>query len=147
MPGRVRDDELAPRGREVAVRDVDGDALFALGLQAVGQQREIDMPVRGAIDAALLHRGKLVFVHALGVVQQAADQRRLAVVHAAGRGEAQHLLAKMRFEKLLEPSMRRCSGSVQCSAHLEVALPLLHFHRAFFVVIDGAVLALAAAEA
>ena len=33
-------------GREVAVRDVDGDALLALGLQAVGQQREVDLAAR-----------------------------------------------------------------------------------------------------
>jgi hypothetical protein len=35
VPGRVDDDERAPLGREVAVRDVDRDALLALGLQAV----------------------------------------------------------------------------------------------------------------
>ena len=41
---RVGEDELPPRGREIAVRDVDRDALLALGLQAVGEQREIDRP-------------------------------------------------------------------------------------------------------
>ena len=45
-----------------------------------------------AIDLALLHRGELVFEHGLAVVEQAADQRGLAVVHAAGRGEAQKVL-------------------------------------------------------
>ncbi len=40
---RVGDDELALRRREVAVGDVDGDALLALGLQAVGEQREVDL--------------------------------------------------------------------------------------------------------
>ena len=39
---RVGDDELALVGREEAVGDVDGDALLALGLQAVDQQREVD---------------------------------------------------------------------------------------------------------
>ena len=39
---RVGDDELALRRREVAIGDVDGDALFAFGAQAVRQQREID---------------------------------------------------------------------------------------------------------
>src|SRR5690606_21487429 len=34
VAGRVGDDELAFGRGEVAVRDVDGDALFALGLQA-----------------------------------------------------------------------------------------------------------------
>ena len=37
---RVGDDELALVGREVAVGDVDGDALLALGLEAVGEQRK-----------------------------------------------------------------------------------------------------------
>ena len=32
VAGRVGEDELAPRGREVAIGDVDGDALLALGL-------------------------------------------------------------------------------------------------------------------
>jgi hypothetical protein len=42
---RVGDDVLARAGGEVAVGDVDGDALFALGLQAVGEQREVDAPM------------------------------------------------------------------------------------------------------
>jgi hypothetical protein len=40
---RVGDDELAPRRREVAVGDVDGDALLALGFEAVGEQREVEL--------------------------------------------------------------------------------------------------------
>ena len=39
---RVGDDELALVGREEAIRDVDRDALLALGRQAVDQQREIE---------------------------------------------------------------------------------------------------------
>ena len=39
VAGGVGDDELALRGREVPVGDVDRDALLALGPQAVGQQR------------------------------------------------------------------------------------------------------------
>ena len=42
VAGRVRDDELAARRGKIAVGDVDGDALLALGAQAVGEQREID---------------------------------------------------------------------------------------------------------
>ena len=41
VAGRVGDDELARRRREVAVGDVDRDALLALGAQAVGEQREV----------------------------------------------------------------------------------------------------------
>ena len=77
------------RGRgEIAVGDVDGDALLAFGAQAVGEQREIDRAA-GAIDFALLHGGELVFEDGLAVVEQAADQGGFAVVDAAGGGEAQ----------------------------------------------------------
>src|SRR5439155_17936589 len=38
VAGGVGDDELAPGGGEVAVGDVDGDALLALGAQPVGEQ-------------------------------------------------------------------------------------------------------------
>ena len=90
-PGRVGDDELAPRGREVAVRDVDRDALLALGGEAVGEEREIERlpaPLRRALD-----RGELVGEDRLGVVEQAADQRALAVVDAAGGEEPQHAVS------------------------------------------------------
>ena len=41
VAGGVGDDELALGCGEVAVGDVDGDALLALGAQAVGEQREV----------------------------------------------------------------------------------------------------------
>ena len=37
VAGGVGDDELPQRRGEIPVRDVDGDALFALGPQAVGE--------------------------------------------------------------------------------------------------------------
>ena len=43
VAGRVGDDEAAPVGGEVAVGDVDGDALLALGVEAVDEQREVDV--------------------------------------------------------------------------------------------------------
>ena len=42
VSGRVGDDERAPRGRKVAVGDVDGDALLALGFEAVDEESEVD---------------------------------------------------------------------------------------------------------
>ncbi len=46
-PRRVGDDELALVGGEVAVGNVDGDALLALGGEAVDQEREVDvLPLR-----------------------------------------------------------------------------------------------------
>ena len=97
VAGRVRNNELAPRRREVAVRHIDRDALFALRAQAVGQQRKIDLAGRGG--AFAFNRPHLVLVDRLRVVEQPPDERRLAVVHAARRGKAQQiLLALLRKE-------------------------------------------------
>ena len=86
VAGAVGEDEPPPRRRERAVGDVDRDALLALGPQAVGEQREVQ-----PVDRALLHVGELVGEDGLGVVQKPADERRLAVVDAAGRGQPQQI--------------------------------------------------------
>ena len=80
-PGASAMMNLRALGGEVAVGHVDGDALLALGLQAVGQQREVDR-WPGAL---LFQRVELVGQDGAAVEQQAADQRALAVVHAAGQ--------------------------------------------------------------
>jgi hypothetical protein len=85
VAGRVGQDELAPRRREVAVGDVDRDALLALGPQAVGQPGQVERPVDP------VQVGELVGQDRLRVVQEAPDQRRLAVVDGAGGRQAQQL--------------------------------------------------------
>jgi hypothetical protein len=88
----VGDHELALRRGEVAVGDVDGDALLPLGPQAVGEQRQVGLlaPLPGrALDGL-----ELVLEDRLRVVEQAADEGRLAVVDAPGRGEPQDLAQK-----------------------------------------------------
>ena len=80
-----------PRRREVAVGDVDRDALLALGAQAVGEQREVERALAAAALARLRDVLELVLEHLLGVVQQPPDQRALAVVDRAGRREAQQV--------------------------------------------------------
>ena len=40
---RIGDDEFPPWRREIAIGDVDGDLLLAFGLQAVDQQREVEL--------------------------------------------------------------------------------------------------------
>src|SRR2546422_6654315 len=64
VSGRVGDDELSFRGCEIAVSDIDGDALFALRAQAVGEQREID-PFAAAPFVFALRALDLVFKRAL----------------------------------------------------------------------------------
>ncbi len=89
MARRVRDDEFAARRGEVAVGDVDGDALFALGAEAVGEEREVDLAGGGG--AFALDGLDLVFVDGLRVVEQAADEGGFAVVDGAGGGEAEEV--------------------------------------------------------
>ncbi len=90
VAGRVGDDELALRGREVAVGDVDGDALLALGAQAVGQEREVHLFL-AAQPRRVLERVERVFEDLLRVVEQPPDERALAVVDGTGRSEPQQL--------------------------------------------------------
>ena len=40
-------------GREIAVRDVDGDPLLALGREAVGEEREVDLAAAPSFGRAL----------------------------------------------------------------------------------------------
>jgi hypothetical protein len=90
VPGCVRDDELAPWRREVAVGDVDGDPLLTLRSQAVGQQGQVGVAV-AALAARALDRLELVGEDRLRVVEEPTDQRRLAVVDAAGGSQAEKL--------------------------------------------------------
>jgi len=80
VAGGVTDDELARGGSEVAVGHVDGDALLALGAQAVRQQGQVGL-------TRALHTRQVVLQHGLGVHQQAANQRALAVVDRAAGDE------------------------------------------------------------
>ena len=75
----------AVQQRHVPVGHVDGDALLALGLQPVGEQRVVDLPHRDRRPGATHGPGQLegVLGHGVGVGQKATDQGRLAVIDAA----------------------------------------------------------------
>jgi hypothetical protein len=82
------------------VRDVDRDALLALGGQAVEQQREVEVAVDGAVAPRVRLQGReLVVEDQPGLEQEAADQRRLAVVDGAAGDEAQQALLADRAQK------------------------------------------------
>ena len=99
VPRRVGDDVLAAIGGEEAVGDVDGDALLALGRQAVHEQREIDLAAaRARLPRVDGERRELVLEERLALEEQAADQRGLAVVDAAARDETQQPLALLPAE-------------------------------------------------
>ncbi len=74
VPRGVGDDKFALFGREVAIGHVDGDALLALSLQAVHQQRQVQLFALGAVTlAVVVQRRELVFIDLARIVQQAAN--------------------------------------------------------------------------
>ena len=121
VAGRIGDDELAPRRGEIAVGNIDRDALFAFGAEPVRKQREIDLSRRGR--SLSFNRAHLVFVDGLRIVKQPPDECGLSVVHTAGCREAQQVLLALLLQKLVNGEC----GSRQ-HRHLEISLPLLDLH-------------------
>ncbi len=94
MPRRVGNNKFAFFGGEIAVRNINSDALLALRLQAVHQKRQVDVVARGADFLRVAGDGlEVILVDHLGVVQQAPDQGALAVIDVAAGKEAQQFLA------------------------------------------------------
>ena len=73
VAGRIGNDELAPGGGEITIGNINGNALLALRAQSISQQGKINRAGR-TVDPAGAHRGKLVFIDRLAVIQQAANQ-------------------------------------------------------------------------
>ena len=73
-----------------------GDPSF----EAVDEQREIDVLAGRAVLAAVAPQGiELIFENELAVIQQAPDQRRLAIIDRAAREEAQQALGLIGHQK------------------------------------------------
>ena len=87
VTGRVGDDVFTTRCGEVAIRDIDGDALFTFGFQPVGEQGEVNAIVITAVVFGLGH-GVADRQTRFRVEQQTANQCGLAVIHAACGDEA-----------------------------------------------------------
>jgi hypothetical protein len=81
MSGRVDQDDITRGGAQPNLAGVDGDALIALGLQSVEQERPFER--HAAAGAHGLERVELAVRKTVRFVQQAADQGRLAVIDMA----------------------------------------------------------------
>ena len=79
MAGSVGDDEFALRRGEVAVGDVDRDALLAFGFEAVGEECKIDVFV-AFFAGGFLDGFQLIFEDRFGIIKKASDESRFAVV-------------------------------------------------------------------
>ncbi len=96
MPGAVDNDEAARIGVEIAPGDVDSDALLALGDETVDEQAEIRVCAARGGAPRLLQRLALVVIEIGGIPQEAADQRRLAVVNRAASEQMQNAVELLR---------------------------------------------------
>jgi hypothetical protein len=77
------------RGEE-PVSHVDGDALFALSLKPIEQQREVKfLALRAPAHRIALERPCLIVEDLARLPEQASDQCRLAVVDASAGEESQ----------------------------------------------------------
>ena len=103
MPRRIGDDELALVSGEKAVSHIDGNALLTLRLQPVDQQRQIHGIARGTALLRIPRQCRqLIIKNHLGVVQQSANQGRLAIIHTATGDKAQQILVLMLVQILLD---------------------------------------------
>jgi len=91
MTRGVGDHECLCRRCEIAVGDIDRDALIALGAQAIGEKGKVKLTT--APLTCQLDRGQLIVEDTPGVDQQAADERALAVINGADRRKAQESTA------------------------------------------------------
>src|SRR5690554_3549979 len=90
VPWRVGHDELAQGGGKVSISNVYRDALFALGFQPVGKQGQVYLISRGASVLGARNSGQLIGENAFAVVQQAAYQGGLSVIHGTRRNQSQY---------------------------------------------------------
>jgi hypothetical protein len=86
VAGRVDQHHVARHGAEPDLGGVDGDALVALGLQRIQEKRPFERHAAPGADG--FQHFELALGQAAGLVQQAADQGRLAVIDMADDDDA-----------------------------------------------------------
>ena len=86
VAGRVDQHDIARGGAKADLAGVERDALVALGLQRVEQERPFERHAAAVADR--LERFQLAVGQAAGFVQQPADQRRFAVIDVADDDDA-----------------------------------------------------------
>ena len=114
VAGGVGEDVAAVLGREEPVGNVDGDALFTLGAQTVGQRGQVG-------DAFFVGDGfQVIQRQAVGVVHQPPDQRALAVVDRSRRGDPQQLAGLVRRHQKYPSRLRSsiAAADVRSSARV-----------------------------
>lgn len=84
MARRVGDNKFSFFRGEIAVRDVNSNALLTLSLQPIYQQRQIEFfSLRAMTFTVIMQRRELIFINLQGIVQQTTYQRTFTVINAA----------------------------------------------------------------
>ncbi len=102
VAGTISNDELTSWSREVSISYVDGYTLFTLSSKTVGYEREVEprlVAVRCFGD-----RYKVIFMNSVQIVEQSADESRLAIVNAAGDKETQQVRTSLNYLSQKYPS-------------------------------------------
>jgi hypothetical protein len=97
----IRDEESAARRGEIAIGDVNGDALLALGLEPVEEQRIIELFAGASkLSRPLLKHFDLIDRNRARLGDEPADQRRLAVVDRPAGDEPQQIARRKNLQRL-----------------------------------------------
>jgi len=90
VAGRIGENEAPRRGFEIAIGDIDSDALFAFGGKPIDQQRVVDPAGDGAIAGAVAGECHLnVIGNAAAFIEQPADQGGFSVIDRPAGQHAQ----------------------------------------------------------
>src|SRR5207249_7013868 len=90
VAGSVGNDEFTARCGEITIGHVNGNALFALGAETIGEIGKINLASAGNVRGALQCL-ELILHQAFGVIKETANQRGLAIIDRAASVEAQDL--------------------------------------------------------
>ena len=136
VAGRVDQHHVAGPGAKADLRGVDGDALVALGLQRIEQERPFERHAAPRADG--FQHFQLAVGQAAGLMQQPSDQRRLAVIDMADDDDA-NLRARGAVRCRRDRSgQRSCSSEHSTQVRSEIAGDAQPLEGVFGFVIERA---------
>ena len=136
VAGRVDQHDVARAGAEADLRGVDGDALVALGLQRVEQERPFERHAAPRADG--FQHFELALGQAAGLVQQAPDQRRLAVIDMADDDDADLRARGAVGRRRYAGGERSCSSERSTQCRSEIAGDAQPLEGVFGLVVERA---------
>ena len=120
MARRIRHNELAAWRGKIAIGDINGDALFALGLQPVHQQGEVEIRALCAMLFRVIGQaGENIIRHHFGLIEHPADQRGFAIIDRAAGDEAQQGFLGCRKERIVHGQHQKYPSCFFCSIEAE----------------------------